>query len=63
MADTRQDGWLPTAENINALPEPVRAYIHDLISNCDPSGNVATIAILRDSVEALLKQVEELKKK
>ena len=24
------DGWLPTAENINKLPGPVRSYIHEL---------------------------------
>lgn len=32
--------WTPTAESVNALPEPLRRYIHDLETNCDPSGMV-----------------------
>ena len=24
------EGWLPTAENVNALPEGIRRYVHDL---------------------------------
>jgi hypothetical protein len=24
-----EDDWIPTPANINALPEPLRAYIHD----------------------------------
>jgi hypothetical protein len=27
--------WLPTAEAINALPEPLRRFIHDLETNVD----------------------------
>ena len=27
---TIKSDWLPTAENINSLPEPLRKYIHDL---------------------------------
>ena len=40
--------WKPTAENINALPEPIRSYIHGLASLCDPAGIVADNACLRD---------------
>jgi len=24
------EGWLPTAENVNALPEGIRRYVHEL---------------------------------
>lgn len=35
------DDWTPTPANINALPEPVRDYVHQLIANADPAGTVA----------------------
>ena len=34
------DTWTPSADNINALPEPLRHYIHDLETVCDPAGDV-----------------------
>lgn len=46
-------GWLPTPANINALPEPVRKYIHDVETRCDPAGYVAELALLRDQNENL----------
>ena len=52
-------GWLPTAENINALPEPVRNYIADMQTNADPPSMVADNIILRDTVKALEKKLEE----
>src|SRR5215813_15017507 len=30
-------GWLPTAENVNALPEGIRGYVNDLETRCDPA--------------------------
>src|SRR3954462_12837977 len=45
--------WLPAAEHINALPQPVRSYIHDLETNVDPAGMVAENVILRDTVAAM----------
>jgi hypothetical protein len=45
--DPQPTGWLPTAENINALPEPIRAYIMGLETNADPAGMVRENAILR----------------
>jgi len=30
------EGWSPTASNVNALPEPLRGYIHQLETVCDP---------------------------
>ena len=51
---------LPTVDEINALPEKFRQYIHYLVSRCDKSGDVQTIAILREDREALQRRVEEL---
>jgi hypothetical protein len=50
----------PTAEEINALPEKFRGYIHDLATRCDKSGDVQTIAILGEHRDALQRRVEEL---
>jgi hypothetical protein len=46
-------GWLPEAEHINAFPQPVRKYVHDLVANADPAGMVAENTLLRDTVAAL----------
>ena len=32
------ESWTPTPENINALPEPVRRYIHEIESSMDFAG-------------------------
>lgn len=53
--------WLPSAENINALPEPLRKYIADLETNADPAGMVRENSILRDTVAALEAQLTEQK--
>lgn len=53
-------GWTPTAANINALPEPIRRYIHDVETRCDPTGLVQENTVLKDSMAALAKRVEEL---
>jgi hypothetical protein len=53
------DNWLPTSENINALPRPVRKYIHDLHTNCDPAGMVRENVLLREQVQALSRLVNE----
>ena len=50
----------PTSDEINALPEKFRRYIHDLVTKCDPTGDVQTIAQLREDREALQMRVEEL---
>ena len=39
--------WTPTPANINALPDPLRRYIHDLKTICDPAGDVAEMFRLR----------------
>ena len=50
----------PSAEEIKALPEKFRRYIHDLVTRSDKSGDVQTIAILREDRDALQARVEEL---
>ena len=47
------DGWEPTVENINALPDPLRAYVHALETNADPSGMVRDNTILREQLAGL----------
>ena len=54
--------WLPTPDAINALPLPLRQYIHDLHTRADPSGDVAERAIARDTCRALSLRVEELER-
>jgi len=43
------EAWLPTAENINALPEPVRKYIHDIETNTDPAHIVRENILIKDT--------------
>lgn len=47
--------WTPTSANINALPDPLRRYIHDLESGGGSSADVQTIAMLSVQVEELQK--------
>lgn len=64
MEDGREErtaSIYPKPEEISALPEKVRRYIHDLVSRCDKSGDVRTIALLREDRDALAREVEELK--
>jgi hypothetical protein len=48
-----QQVWLPTAKNVNALPEGVRSYVHQLAARCDPAGDVAQNVFLRDQCDGL----------
>lgn len=36
----RDEAWAPTAENINALPESIRRYIHHVQTSADPAGTL-----------------------
>ena len=56
------DDWLPTPENINALPEPVRKFIHDLETNADPAHIVRENILIKDTCKLLLSKLEEKKK-
>ena len=40
--------WKPTPENINALPFPLRRYIHALEADCDPAGTIRSEVIMRE---------------
>lgn len=61
MKRERTASIYPTADEINALPEKFRRYIHDLATRCDKSGDVQTMAILREDRDALAREGEELK--
>lgn len=54
------DGWLPTPAHLNALPDPVRRYIHDLETRCDPAGELRELVIARETCQALQRRVAEL---
>jgi hypothetical protein len=60
MKPSRTASIYPTADEINALPEMFRRYIHDIETRCDKTGDVQTIALLREDRDALQRRVEEL---
>jgi hypothetical protein len=60
MKPSRTASIYPPVAEINALPEKFRRYIHDLETRCNKSGDVQTIALLREDREALQCLVEEL---
>jgi hypothetical protein len=60
MKPSRTASIYPPVDEINALPEKFRQYIHDLETRCDKSGDVQTIALLREDRDALQQRVEEL---
>lgn len=60
MKPSRTASIYPTADEINALPEKFRKYIHDIETRCDKTGDVQTIAQLREDRDALQRRVEEL---
>jgi hypothetical protein len=57
---TEMDKFIPEADHINALPGPLRKYIHDLETRADPAGDVAEIALLKENNAALWARVHEL---
>lgn len=40
--------WQPTPDNINALPDGVREFVHDLQTRCDPAGEIARCRLAED---------------
>src|SRR5215471_3765713 len=54
------EGWLPTAANVNALPEGIRRYVHDLETRCDPAGDVQKMSLQADTIRGLDAKVREL---
>lgn len=59
-ADMIQPDWTPTAENINALPDPLRLYIHELETVCDPAGDVRELYRLKEENKMLRLECERL---
>jgi hypothetical protein len=55
-------GWVPTPDNVNALPEPLRKYIHELIANCDPGDLVRENILLQQQVDELTVLVDAMKR-
>jgi hypothetical protein len=53
------DEFRADAEHINALPGPLRRYIHDLETRADPAGDIAQIAFLKETVVALQARIRE----
>lgn len=58
---TIDEDWLPTADSINALPEPLRRFIHDLETMADPAGLVQENYELKAQVRAVEAMVEKLR--
>src|SRR5215471_17675226 len=54
------EGWLPTAENVNALPDGIRRYIYDLQTRCDPAHDVQKMALQAATIRGLDAKVREL---
>lgn len=52
------DDWLPTADNINALPMPLQVYIHDLITHMDPAFTLQQLRAAEDRVAELEAAIE-----
>ena len=57
---TEMDKFVPDADHINALPGPLRRYIHDVEARADPAGDVAEIALLKENNAALWARLREL---
>ena len=60
---TDLDRFVPDPDHINALPEPLRKYIHDLATRADPAGDVAEIALLKENNRALWARIRELEER
>jgi hypothetical protein len=51
----------PTPDQINALPDKLRDYIHRLETIADPAGDQASLVCARDTIEALTKLNADLR--
>lgn len=49
----------PSAATINALPEPLRSWVHDLETRCDPAGDLRRLRELEAICLAQEKLLEE----
>lgn len=59
LTDDDLIAWIPTSDGINKLPEPLRRYIHDLETNCDPAGLVRENVIAKDTIAQLAERLAE----
>jgi hypothetical protein len=57
---TQTSSTYPAVDEINALPEKVRRYIHDLETRISTEGNALNILELANERDALRWRVEEL---
>ncbi len=57
----RLENFSPTAEQINALPLALRDYIHDIVTRCDPAGDVEARVLAEDTARALEAENDKLK--
>lgn len=55
------DDWRPTADSINALPEPLRRYIHHLETHADPQLTIQQLWEAREQVAQLEAMVRRLR--
>jgi hypothetical protein len=53
--------WRPTSAAINALPEPLRRFIHDLETQSDPAGMVRENVLVKEESRALRILLEEMR--
>lgn len=51
--------WVPTPDNINALPKPLRDFIHHLSTEADPAGTTADNYRLRQENAGLRTECEK----
>ena len=52
------DNRMPTEENLNALPAPLRRYVHYIHTNVDPAGTMRENLRLRQENAALRRAYE-----
>jgi len=57
------EAWLPTSENINALPDGIRGYIHNLETRADQALEVRELTIAKDTIRYLTAENERLRAK
>jgi len=55
----RYQNWTPSPDNINHLPLPIRDYIHNIETNCDPAYQMQENFFLRETIKGLLIQINE----
>lgn len=49
-----------TSAEINALPDHLRSFVHDLETRCDPAGDTRRLRLVEDENRMLRNKVQEL---